>query len=336
MFLEGDNEMGSEAKKSIFGGLRCKLAGWILTSVTLFLVMLFVMLYFSFSKVICGDGIEKAKKFSEQSVWDVEQKLSRIESLIDESISKYLFLKSSSSEGSYYGIGYLLSDIRKAYYVATDYELNAFTYLNGGVDIYHGDLGRSANLDEFISERYDDILKGIARNGVYYTCMNDEILCIKQTPLQNEGCLLGVQIPSRLFTKSIYNSKNIFLKAVNIFISFNGDEIMQIDMGNELFSNTKTVEKYIASGFEASDNNGIIITGKSVETNDYRIIAIQNTDFITEIKTKMILILSVAFFVIFFICVFLFRKIVSNIISPMDDLYIQMNNYGKIGGERNV
>lgn len=336
MFLGGEDKMSSETKKSIFCGLRRRLAGWILAAVMLFLVTLFVMLYFSFSKVICDDGIEKAKKFSEQSVWDVEQKLGRIENLIDESISKYIFLKTSSSEGSYYGISYLLSDIRKAYYVATDYELNTFTYLDGRVDIYYGDSGRSEDLGRFISERYDDILKSLAQNGVYYTCMDDEIFCIKQTPLQNEGCLLGVQIPSRLFTKSIYNSKNIFLKAVNIFISFNDGEIMQIDMGNKLFSNTKTAEKYITSGFETYDNKGIIITGKNIKNNNYTIIAIQNTDFVTEIKTKIIVLLLIAFLIIFFVCVILFKRIVSNIISPMDDLYMQMNNYGKIGGERNV
>ena len=38
----------------------------------------------------------------------------------------------------------------------------------------------------------------------------------------------------------------------------------------------------------------------------------------------------IAFLIIFFVCVILFRRIVSNIISPMDDLYMQMNNYGKI------
>lgn len=184
--------------------------------------------------------------------------------------------------------------------MATDYELNTFTCLDGRVDIYYGDSGRSADLGRFISERYDDILKSLAQNGVYYTCMDDEIFCIKQTPLQNEGCLLGVQIPSRLFTKSIYNSKNIFLKAVNIFISFNDGEIMQIDMGNKLFSNTKTAEKYITSGFETYDNKGIIITGKNIKNNNYTIIAIQNTDFVTEIKAKIILLLLIAFLIIFF------------------------------------
>ena len=124
-------------------------------------------------------------------MWDVEQKLGRIENLIDESISKYIFLKTSSSEGSYYGISYLLSDIRKAYYVATDYELNTFTYLDGRVDIYYGDSGRSADLGRFISERYDDILKVLLKTGVYYTCMDDEIFVLSKHLFRMRGVCLA-------------------------------------------------------------------------------------------------------------------------------------------------
>lgn len=315
---------------NIFVELKNRFSMWIGITIFVFLLVFFSLIYISFSSVLEKDYLEKTEKFLIQSMSDVELKLSRIDGLVDASMNKYNRLKSNEEDAKYYNLSYLVSDIKKSSFVGMDSQLDVLILRNNVPVAYTGVTSWTDKFDriaERLEERNNEIQKYHKNDEVYYTCMDNMVLYIRKLIDGADDCVLVVHIPSRLFAKPLYSSDNRFLDSINVYITFNNKDVLQLDMGNRTFSTAEEAMQVVEYEDGVMRDKNRLVAVQSMEGRTYSVVAYQNLKYLDPLKRWMIPVLILTFILTIILCILLLKRLIFDIIRPLEHLRQEMNEY---------